>query len=141
MNVRASCTFIGTVLAMRLGCIMSSLSAPVFRLLMTGTHEDLRTVETALAWLRPRCPRCGRADCTPLTWYETVIWFQCAQCYKLWREVLEESAVALPEPSTDQSSTQPMTHVACGHDSMLTPASKVRRINGYTRSFARRRVG
>ena len=126
---------------MRLGCIMRSLSAPVFRLLMTGTHEDLRTVETALAWLRPRCPRCGRADCTPLTWYETVIWFQCAQCYKLWREVLEESAVALPEPSTDQSSTPSMTHVACGHDPMLTPASKVRRINGYARPIARRRVG
>lgn len=88
-------TAVGTILAMRVGYTMSSPSASsLVRPLMTGTHEDLRTVQAALAWLRPHCPRCGRADFTPLTWYEAVIWFQCARCYKLWREIVEELPVA-----------------------------------------------
>lgn len=68
--------------------------APVLPPMVTGTEEDLRTAQAVLASLRPHCPRCARADVTPLTWYEAVIWFQCARCYKLWREIVEELPVA-----------------------------------------------
>jgi len=113
---------------------------PFTRPPMTGTHEDLRSVQAALAWLHPHCPRCGRADITPLTWYDVVIWFQCARCYKLWREVLQELIVAAAEPASARTPTEPITHVACDPQHMLAFVSKVRRISGHIRPLPRRRV-
>ena len=57
--------------------------------MVTGTEQDLRTVETVLAQLQPCCPRCGRAGGWPITWGEMVIWFECGDCYKLWHEDVE----------------------------------------------------
>jgi hypothetical protein len=65
---------------------MNAQFAPEAHPMITGTEEDLHTVEAVLARLRPRCPRCGRIDVTPLTWCDMVLWFQCARCYKLWHE-------------------------------------------------------
>lgn len=76
-----------------------------------GTNEDLHTAMAVLAWLRPRCPRCGRLGVTPMTWYDAVIWFECGKCYKLWREDVSEF-VASPEPVDGHDSTQPARQVA-----------------------------
>jgi hypothetical protein len=72
---------------------MNSQLAPVKHSMVTGTVKDLRTVKAVLARLRPCCPRCERVDVIPLTWCETVIWFQCARCYKLWHEDVDKAAV------------------------------------------------
>lgn len=78
--------------------------------MVRGTAEDLRTVEAVLARLRPCCPRCGRVDLRPLTWYDMVIWFQCAECYKLWHQHLKRAETNLPAPMTSHSPTAPQNH-------------------------------
>lgn len=75
---------------------MTMQLAPVQSPMLTGTENDIRTVEAVLARLRPRCPRCMQAEFMPLTWGEHVIWFQCARCYKLWRQDVDTAAVLAP---------------------------------------------
>jgi hypothetical protein len=85
--------------------------------MVTGTEKDLHTVETVLARLQPRCPRCRGKDVTPLTWCDMVMWFQCPQCYKLWHEDLNRVEAMRPAPMTSHASTQPQGH------SVLHPCS------------------
>ena len=70
--------------------------APVHSPTMTGTEDDIQTVEAVFARLRPRCPRCMQAEFMPLTWSDHIIWFQCARCYKLWRQDVDTAAVLTP---------------------------------------------
>ena len=111
--------------------------APVLPPMVTGTEEDLRTAQAVLASLRPHCPRCARADVTPLTWYEAVIWFQCARCYKLWREDVDKPAAISPAPAATQSSAQPMPEDMCRRGRVLAS----RWTSGHPRPPLRRRVG